>query len=87
MSPEQGMAMFQMYNNAYEFLKDPANKQDDSLDPSPPFYFYFLILHLYVCSMPVYMLHRPKSHYLSYLFTRMCRPLGFRYSLRKRVRR
>ena len=25
-SPEQGMAMFQMYNNAYEFLKDPANR-------------------------------------------------------------
>ena len=25
-SPEQGMAMIQMYNNAYEFLKDPANR-------------------------------------------------------------
>ena len=25
-SPEQGMAMFQMYNNAYEFLRDPANR-------------------------------------------------------------
>ena len=25
-SPEQGMAMFQMYNNAYEFLRNPANR-------------------------------------------------------------
>ena len=25
-SPEQGMAMFQMYNNAYESLKDPPNQ-------------------------------------------------------------
>jgi len=33
-SPEQGMAMFQMYyNNAYEFLKDPANRP--KLDPKP----------------------------------------------------
>ena len=25
-SPEQGTTLFQMYNNAYEFLRDPANR-------------------------------------------------------------